>query len=818
MQSHPSRRSAVSCAVLAAAAYLLLTLLVLRPVLPAPSRLLPFPAAHHTQGPALVRLDHADQSMVVATTTRNAARLATAPWSLREGGQCEPMPRSYTLGEHMFGFGLLAAPAHALGAEPILAYNVALWATLWIPAFTMYALAAAVTGSPPAAFVAGLAFALQPGRIADPTHPYVHGDLWTPLALLFLYRLLRGGGLRAALGLGACVALEVGESLYALLATLTYLATSVLSVALRAPARLLRATPWLLVAAAPAVLAAWLVLGPYLDTRATWGVLSGRSSTFASLALFAPGGDNFPGWIVVALALVALADRMRGRRGGDDLRLPVLAGALLLVWCAIGQIRVPALGIALPSPLQAARGVVPGLDAVRALQAVALGIGLATSLLAGYGLAALAARLDRRRVLWLTVALCVAMVGVRSYGPLARATFGRTLRLEAWDARPREGDVALLRDLAPGAIVDVPLPYREGHIAFAAGEALLRAAYGPRDSAACYNSFASPVQKQVFLLSEGLPARADAAALAALGFGTVLTRAGEATERMAGGVAAATLRERARTDSLAAFDLPAPGAVVEDVGVLAGGAAASDAAAGLAPPPLLTSSAAATTRVAFPFRNPGAVTFRHPQPLAPSDLLIRWEALDAESPTTTGVARALLPIALGAGGELPVDVDVATPARPGRYRAGLARASAPDLVLATRVVEVAAASPSDVPSHGTTDVLRPAPQAGVLRVAPGRRLLPFAVENPGPADYHHLDARGVLPLRITWRAPDGRVVQEEERMVRVPPLIPAGTAATVDVSSRAPAAGAYRVELRTSGGAPRVLGALDVQVEGALPG
>jgi len=783
---------------------MLLALVVLRPVLPAPSSLLPFPAAHHTRGAAIVRLDHADQSMVVATTIRNAERFARAPWALHDGGQCHPMPLSYTLGEHMFGFGLLAAPAHALGAEPILAYNAALWATLWIPGLAMFLLAVALTGSPPAAFVAGLAFALQPGRITDPTHPYVHGDLWAPLALLFLYRLLRGGRVRDALALGICVALEVGESLYALLGTVIYLAVVASSVGLREPRRLLRAMPWLALAAVPAIAAAWVVLGPYLVTRDAWGVLTGRSSTFASMALFAPGADHFPGWIVLGLVLLALADRMRGWRGETDLRLPVLAGALILLWCALGVIRVPLVGLALPSPLQAARGVIPGLDAVRALQVVALGIGLATSLLAGYGVAALLARLDRRRALWLTAALCVALVVVRSYGPLARASFGRTLRLESWQARPLQGDVDLVRASGPGAIVDVPLPYREGQIAFAAGSALLRASYGPRDAAACYNSFASPVQKQVWLLSEGLPDPADAAALAALGFATVLARAGEAGERMTDDPRT-TLVERGRSAALVSYAIPPAGAITEDFAVLAAGAAASTTS-----DPALYASPG-TARVAFTMRTPAGATFRHPAPVVPSDLVVRFVARDG-SGEVTSAARALLPLALGPDGELPIDVDVALPVRAGIHRASLARAADPATVLASRDIEIVAAAPSDLPPQRTADALRPVPDAAATRVVEGRRLLAFAVENPGPARYHHLDPRGVLRLRLTWRTPAGAIVRDDERMVRVPPVIPPGARATVDVSARTPSPGRYRVELTTFAQPPHVIGVLDVEV------
>jgi len=62
----------------------------------------------------------------------------------------------------------------------------------------MYALVYFWTGSVSAAFVAGLLFGIHPGRIGDPAHPYVHGNQWTPLALLFAHRLFarrRGGTL-----------------------------------------------------------------------------------------------------------------------------------------------------------------------------------------------------------------------------------------------------------------------------------------------------------------------------------------------------------------------------------------------------------------------------------------------------------------------------------------------------------------------------------------------------------------------------------------------------------------------------------------------
>ena len=121
------RRPAATTA-LVAAAYLAVTLLIYQAVLPAPRTLLPYPAmldANSFVRANFANLDHHDQSMVVATVTRNAAKLVTAPWDLFGDGQCYPMPRSYTLGEHMFGLGFLATLPYALTRDPILSFNFA---------------------------------------------------------------------------------------------------------------------------------------------------------------------------------------------------------------------------------------------------------------------------------------------------------------------------------------------------------------------------------------------------------------------------------------------------------------------------------------------------------------------------------------------------------------------------------------------------------------------------------------------------------------------------------------------------------------------
>src|SRR5690606_35611639 len=150
------------CVALAALAYLCIALFVLRAVLPSPGTLLPYPALLDWDSSPkmdLTLLDHRDQSMVVSVVSRNAAILTSEPWNLFAGfGQCHPMPRSYTLGEHMIGPSLFAALPYLVTRDPILSYNVALVFTLWIPGLTMFALSYRFTRSPAAAFVAGMLF------------------------------------------------------------------------------------------------------------------------------------------------------------------------------------------------------------------------------------------------------------------------------------------------------------------------------------------------------------------------------------------------------------------------------------------------------------------------------------------------------------------------------------------------------------------------------------------------------------------------------------------------------------------------------------
>lgn len=703
MSLTPGRRA---CSALAIAAYLIVSLFTFRNVLSSPSTLLPYPSVINDKI-NMVYLDHWDQAMVITTVVRNANLLVTRPWDLfADVGQCFPMPGAYTLGEHMFGVGLLAALPYALTGDPILSYNFALVLTLWIPAITMYFLALRFTRSPGAAFVAGLAFALVPGRLIDPSHPYVHGDLWAPAVLLFLHRLFVSGKWRDALGLAFFLNLEVFESLYPLISTCLLASAYGIYLLFRHRTKLAVVLTKLAFALALTLVGVWIVLVPYLETSASWELLSGRASLLLTGRDFMPGqGDYFPGFIVLFFVAIAMLDRLRGPRlaYGEDPRLAFFLGGLLIAWCSVGHVRIPALGFAIESPFLTFRDVIPGLSAVRALASVAIGTGIASSFLIGFAVLALTERL--RPVPWgpaTGAAVCAfLLLSFRFVPPLAEASFGRTFRLTSYIARPPQEDIDLIRKIGRGPQLDFPLsaphqPTKRLDIA----DALLLSSYDPRPMAACYNSFQSPVNDQVIGLAQQLPSPTAAEALGALGFETLLVNRNRSMKgqierfddaRRNDPNAMSRLQPLGQTKSTDAYRLTPLDPVATDFRALEP-APQSEPLEALVP----------VADIEFLITNRATATFRHPEPLGLSDLVLQWRTrngLVAHEQTL----RALLPIALGRGGEIVLPLHVTTPDAPGHYDVVLHRTARPDQEIGRRKVFLRpleeVMSPSEIAMH-----------------------------------------------------------------------------------------------------------------------
>ena len=645
--------------------YLAMALASYVSVLAAPFEKLPVNA---TFAPGAAQIVRWDQSIAVASIARNAHALLTEPRSFFDGFQCFPLPHSYTLGEHMFGCGVLAAPVYLATGDPVFSYNVLLVVSAWIAALGMFFLARELVENETAAFVAGLLFGFSTTRISGIAHPFAYADLWTPPAILFLLRLFAHGGWRNALAFSLFAALEVLQSFYPLFWTTVLMACLALQLAVVHRRVLLRRLPEFAACLLVLVVLAWLVFAPYLETQATWGLLDDRASLPLDPRQYLTMSP------LLVLGLLGLADRVRGARPRDgvDPRIALAIGGAMLFWIAIGRVTV--IGHVLSLRLVLA-SVIPGLDAVRGLAAVVGGTDLALAVLAAYAVRALAERLPAAGQLAAAGALAV-WIAVAQHVPLV-----------AWSAAPPAEDVALLRRTT-GPVAALPFPAKDTLMALANADLLRFTSYDVRRSSACYASFSSPLDDQMRTLLGRFPDRATIDALNALGFRTLMMLRGryfarpleQLEEKLDGGAAAAAgMQLVGRTERLALYDLGAARTSSSDVALLAPDPAASDAFA-----------AALGVRAKIPFVvvNGGTTTLRHPDPIAPSDVVVRWTdaggAVVAER-----AARVLLPIALGAGRGMPIVLDDTAPAASGDYVVTVALASEPDRIVARRGVRIA---------------------------------------------------------------------------------------------------------------------------------
>jgi hypothetical protein len=456
-----------------------------------------------------------DEQMVAATIGTVARRLLTAPTRVHDLGQCYPFPNSLSLGEPMFVDALVGAVPFALTKSPIVAKNFVTITAPVLGGLTMFVLILYWTGSAPAALVAGLLFGFEPARLTDVAHPYVHGNVWAPLALLCAHRLFaRRRWLDAAL-LAIVLALQMLESFYPALALA--MVGGVYGIVLAAHHR--RTLPALLPKLAAVVvflaLVALLAFRPYFEARETWGILQGRGSLLLLPQGFHFGGDAYLGTVLLALAAIALLDRLR--RGAGivfDPRLPLLVGGALVYWFVVWAIAIPLVG-ALPSPYLALRHL-PGLSAVRVVSAVRIGLSLAGSCLAGLGLAALLRH--RGPVVRYTVgALVFALAaGEIFFFPRSGSRFGT--RFRAVPAKPDAALLTLLDTLPPGPVLDFPpsrfVPPTTHYV--------LLHGFHDRPTDACHSSFPNPMREEVYTLSARLPNTMAALKLRTLGFRAIV--------------------------------------------------------------------------------------------------------------------------------------------------------------------------------------------------------------------------------------------------------------------------------------------------------
>jgi len=119
-----------------------------------------------------------------------------------------PHPLALAYSEHFLPQGLQALPIFAATHNPLLGYNLVFLSTFVVSGLGMFLLGRELTGSRAAGFVAGLAFAFSPFRIASMPHLQVLSSAWMPLVLYGLRRHFVSGRTRPLAGAAAAWLLQ----------------------------------------------------------------------------------------------------------------------------------------------------------------------------------------------------------------------------------------------------------------------------------------------------------------------------------------------------------------------------------------------------------------------------------------------------------------------------------------------------------------------------------------------------------------------------------------------------------------------------------
>ncbi|MBW2274419.1 MAG: hypothetical protein JRG96_14200 [Deltaproteobacteria bacterium] len=523
-----------------------------------------------------IRIGEADQHFVAWQVSRNARVLLSEPGRLFDTEQCHPTPRSMAQGEPMIALGVLGMPFWLATGDPLLTYNGVLAFAILLAALAMYWLIREWTGSAPAGIAAGLLYAFFPHKLADINHYFIHDTTWTVLALLFAHRLfahrhMARGRWRDALALAFCCAMQMAGSFYpfvsAALLALPFLAWLVARYGLRGLPPAPTVTAVVLVAAA-----GYGIFAPYVTVAAD-GVLGTRTTQdFATWAMLLPGGNRFPGWTAIALALCAFVPA-RGRARGADLgdpRMALLAGAAL-----VGAVAISA-SSRYDAPLlyQALSALLPGFDNIRRPNEILSGLHICLCILSGLGCAMLLDRVPARHAAVVTGAF-LALVFALTIRP-AWLALEPPVVYRALPARPADKELhfydALARAGNAGPVLELP---RHGSLQEA--KRVLLIGYHGRRSSACLNAL-SPVGREVRAIANRVSEPSVLARLRDMGFTTLVVHHPPHLGERAAGAFARQIREAAARpgaplrrihgiDSMTAYAIespPRPGAEPRD--------------------------------------------------------------------------------------------------------------------------------------------------------------------------------------------------------------------------------------------------------------
>jgi hypothetical protein len=102
--------------------------------------------------------------------------------------QFYPADGTMAFSEHLLGLTIFTTPVILVSGNPLLAYNIAFFLSFVLSALSAYFLAFTISRRHDCAFLAGLAFAFAPYRMAQLAHVQVLSSYWMPLTLAALHR------------------------------------------------------------------------------------------------------------------------------------------------------------------------------------------------------------------------------------------------------------------------------------------------------------------------------------------------------------------------------------------------------------------------------------------------------------------------------------------------------------------------------------------------------------------------------------------------------------------------------------------------------
>lgn len=127
-----------------------------------------------------------------------------------------PTPDALAFSEPLLGLSVVATPIEWLVRDPLVTANVVMLLTYPLCGVAMFLLVRRLTGSPLAAFLAGLAYAFSPYRAAQQAHVQMLAAFWAPVAMWGLHAYLDSTRRAWLVLFGAAWLLQALANLYSL--------------------------------------------------------------------------------------------------------------------------------------------------------------------------------------------------------------------------------------------------------------------------------------------------------------------------------------------------------------------------------------------------------------------------------------------------------------------------------------------------------------------------------------------------------------------------------------------------------------------------